>query len=688
MNGDPYKYFRIEAQELLQALEAGVMQLAQGSPESELVSELLRIAHTLKGAARVVRESSIAEASHAIEDVLELYRTSSEAVSTEQVKELFRLLECIETGLANLRSPATPSLAPTALAGADNDSYSAAVSSELETVRVDIEELDGVLNSLTESSVSLGAVRKQAEGIKRIRQLVRRLVEEASSDTPNGPGDRIRDLADDLAGSLERLDRGIVACIDRAEQELAESRDRADHLLLLPARVIFPALAAAVQDAAQALEKSVTFTSTGGEIQLDTNVLPLLREALLHVVRNAVAHGIESARGRAEAGKPLAGNVYLEVMRRGSIVVIRCRDDGRGLEVEAIRQAALKRGMLQGDRPDSFTMADAVELLLKGGVSTSRAADAWSGRGIGLNVVRKAAAGMEGNVSIESAPGQGTTVELTVGVSLAAVPALLVESAGSTYAIPADSIRRTLLLLQRDIVRSGGSESVQIDDTMVPFFVLQNVMEQGVIGHRQQWCTALVGSGTELAAVGVDHLQGLKTVFMRQIPSIAAAHAMIAGTSLDQAGNPLLVLDPAGLIAAGAQWRTSENFLPEAAPKPVLVIDDSLTTRMLEQSILEAAGYTVELASSAEEALAKVAQRRYSLFLVDVEMPGMDGFEFVTRMRADVERRNIPAILVTSRNSPEDRRRGEQAGAAAYIVKSEFDQAELLKTIRRLVSQR
>jgi two-component system chemotaxis sensor kinase CheA len=182
----------------------------------------------------------------------------------------------------------------------------------------------------------------------------------------------------------------------------------------------------------------------------------------------------------------------------------------------------------------------------------------------------------------------------------------------------------------------------------------------------------------------VDRVVGCETVIVRSLPDITAVTRLVAGASLDAAGNPQLVLDPAGLV--DATELTTSSAVPATAARPhILVVDDSLTTRMVEQGILESAGYEVDIARSGEEALDKVRGCSYGLLLVDVEMPGMDGFEFVSRTREDPVLREIPAVLVTSRNSPEDRMRGEQAGARAYIVKSEFDQVRFLQTIRELV---
>jgi two-component system chemotaxis sensor kinase CheA len=250
-----------------------------------------------------------------------------------------------------------------------------------------------------------------------------------------------------------------------------------------------------------------------------------------------------------------------------------------------------------------------------------------------------------------------------------------------------DSVRRVLRVAEEEIAQSGSNESIGYDGGTIAFLPLAEAVEwqpAPAAIHRKGWCVVVVSAGAALAAIGVDRLLGPRVVLVRSLPALAAAKPVVAGGSLDAAGNPQLILDPAGLVETAHRNRVRRSSHGEAARLPILVIDDSLTTRMLEQSILESAGYQVELATSAEEALEKARARRYSLFLVDVEMPGMNGFEFITRAREDPVLRDIPAILVTSRNSAEDRRRGEQAGAQDYTVKGEFDQGYLLQTIRRL----
>jgi two-component system chemotaxis sensor kinase CheA len=262
----------------------------------------------------------------------------------------------------------------------------------------------------------------------------------------------------------------------------------------------------------------------------------------------------------------------------------------------------------------------------------------------------------------------------------------MIESAGATAAIPLDAVRGTLRVTREEIIRTEEGESVLFDGQAVPLVSVRLAASSTRPASRSsKYSSAVIVQGqTGIAALRVDRIVGTAHVVMRPLPKLAPAADIVAGAALDAVGEPQLVLHPDSLVASAQRTGTVEV---EATPSrlSVLVVDDSLTTRMLEQSILESAGFDVDLATSGEEGLAKARAARYALFLVDVEMPGMDGFTFIERIRADRDLRDIPAVLVTSRTSPEDRQRGRDVGAQAYVVKSEFDQGVLLERIRTLV---
>lgn len=687
MSKDPYKYFRIEARELLEELGQGVLNLEKEGAGRDLIGRLLRLAHTLKGAARVVKQTEISDLAHALEDVLAPYRDGAALPAHDEVNRLLGLLDACSARLTRLGQAPEPEPAGTARR-LPEDTF--------ETVRVDIAEMDALLYGLSEASSHLGALREEAAAVAQVLRTARKLTTrwtDGRSGKPdgdrNGPGtaSAARALAEEVRAALERIDRNLRIGVDRAERDLRRTRDKAGDLRLLPASTIFGALERSARDAADALQKRIDWEATGGDNRLDAHVLRALRDALIHVVRNAVAHGIESEADRTAAGKPPLGRVRMRVERRGSRVVFLCQDDGRGLDVEAIRQAALVRGLAAPAGARSLTLEDAVRLIFQGGVSTSRAVSNVSGRGVGLDVVRETVARLKGEVNLQSEPARGTTIEISVPVSIESLAVLAVSAGGLTTLLPFDSVRQTLRLQEEEIARSAAGASILFQNQAVPFLPLATILRRNGSRARQpRFCSVVVVQArASLAALGVDRLEGILNVVMRPLPPLSGRGGAVAGAALDEEGNPQLVLDPAGLVEIVHAGPGQPDDRVPALKAPLLVIDDSLTTRMLEQSILESAGYRVDLAVSGEEALRKARQNRYALFVVDIEMPGMDGFEFIERTRGDPVLRAVPSILVTSRAAAEDRHHGEQAGARAYIVKSEFDEGVLLRTIRDLI---
>jgi two-component system chemotaxis sensor kinase CheA len=683
MAKDQYKYFRIESRELVEGLSQAVLELERGSGGKEAVGRLLRLAHTLKGASRVVKQHGIADLAHAIEDAIAPYRDAHDAMPKERTGQVLGLLDRIAAQVASLDAP-----------NAEANKGIARPSAEefFETVRVEIEETDRLLDGMSEASVRLTALRREVETIERARQLATSLAENLApqlraetNGTPWTPASvKARASAEELRSHLERLGRSLTAGIDDVEGEFAQVRDATNRLRLLPAATIFASLERAVRDAAQALHKEVVFESLGGSSRLDGHVLATLRDALLHVVRNAVAHGIESQHERAASGKPPQGRVELRVERRRNRVAFICRDDGRGIDVEAVRRVAVLRGLVDASDAASFGVKEAIQIIMMGGVTTMGAVDEVSGRGIGLDVVRETAARLKGEVAVTSEPGKGTSLEICVPVSLSSMEALEVDAGGTVAALPLDAIRRTVRVADHEIARSAGKDSILYEGKAIAFLSLPRALNKKTTANakRRFWSTVILEAPSGLAAIGVDRLLGTTSIVVRPLPSLAATEQVVSGASLDAEGNPQLVLDPEGLVAAAHRKRAPIADAPQTTRATILVIDDSLTTRMLEQSILESAGYEVDLATSAEEGLGRAREKKYGLFLVDVEMPGMDGFEFVSRTQDDPVLRAVPAILVTSRNAADDRRRGEQAGARGYIVKGDFDQRHFLQTVR------
>jgi two-component system chemotaxis sensor kinase CheA len=683
MAADPYKYFRIEARELVDDLGRGVLDLEKGAATPELVARLLRLAHTLKGAARVVKQPAIADLAHAIEDRLAPLRAPDAHGQRVEIEPLLVAIDGISELLRALQA------APIAAEPAEAQPPAAAVATSGDELRgrFDVEEVDTLLEGLAEASVAFASLRHGIGDAERADHLAELLLQQVGlrSAARDNQGARAAGLATELRAVVGALHRELRRETERLGRELAQVRESAERLRLIPTSAVFSGLERIARDAANATGRNLRLETSGGDVRIDAHVLAAVQPALVQLVRNAVAHGIEPSDARRAAGKPETGIVRIEVTRRQSRIRFACVDDGRGLDLAAIEQLARARGVVS----DTATPAVLIDALLRGGLSTASAVTDLAGRGVGLDVVREAAQRLEGTVRATTVAGASTVFELEVPVSMSSIEALVVEVAGIAAAIPLDAVRSTLRCATRDVLRSATGDSILHDGAVVPFARLRRPLVAGPERAAASiWPAVVVAHGDVLAAIRVDRVRGTQNIVLRPVPELAPADATIAGLSLDERGDPQLVLDPEGIVASAAHDAPTPRADERTVPLPILVIDDSLTTRMLEQSILESAGYAVEIAESAEDALVLARDRDYALFLVDVEMPGMDGFTFVETTRTDPRLREVPCILVTSRDAPEDRERGRAAGASAYMVKSEFDQNTLLGKIARIARRR
>lgn len=674
---DPYKYFRTEARELHENLRRTVDELA-GVDDAGRIARLLRLAHTLKGAARVVRLPAISDLAHRIEDVLAPFRDSADARAAEKQAELRQLIDGIAGHLAEIdRPPATPAR-PT-----DETSPASVV---LEAVSLQMTEVESALSGVADTSLELAALRQECLGLDRACEQARAMA--ALTARAQLPAGRISIETGELSGKLDGLHRRMSRRVERIDRDLRRLHADTSRLRLIPVDVLWAYLERAARDAAQAVGKAVRLETCSTTSRIDAPVFSVVQEALQHLVRNAVVHGIESAAARAAADKRAEGAVRLRIEHESGRLRIVCADDGGGIDVDAVRRTAFAKGKLPAGAAAPLAMEDAVALLLKGGLSTSGTVDEMAGRGIGLEVVRTAVGRLHGGLTIESEPHRGTTVAIDLPVAFAAVDALTFASGDVQWLLPLANVRRVVRTEATAIHAAGDGEELNDAGQAIPYAAARRLTGRTgrLTRDRSGKITAIIVQGRDgLAAIGVDRLLGTCEAVVRPLPALARPAGFVVGAALDSGRLPRLLVDANELAAAIRRTRAEAAPTP-VAHAPVLVVDDSLTTRMLEQSILESAGYQVDVAVSGEEALERLRRRRYRLVLVDVEMPGMDGFTLVERLRAEPEWKDIPAILVTSRESREDRVRGLQAGAQDYVAKGEFDQRRLLARIAELTS--
>jgi two-component system chemotaxis sensor kinase CheA len=597
------------------------------------------------------------------------------------MRELLRLNDEIEAYVAALEPAATvaPEGKPTAASAPAEPVPPAA--------RARSSDVDDLLDAVGETHARFARLRAGSDDLERLHRSAEALADLLRTSRTPAAANAARAAAMRLSGEFSYQARRLTDVVEQVERELDEVRGRAERLRLVAAAGIFTSLHRAVRDVADAQGKQVRFEGRGADLRMDPQVLTLVGGAFLHVVRNAVAHGIENAAERVATGKPAEGRVVVEVERRGRFAAFRCTDDGRGFDLPALRRIAESRGLLRsgGTGPDEQTLVD---LVLRGGISTSASVTEVAGRGIGLDVARDVADQLGGDVHVRTDAGAGATVELVVPLALLSLHGLVVAAAGTVATVPLDAVRTCVRLLPEQAASAAATGRLAHDGQALPFLPLARALSAGSGSIDGPGVAVVVAAEGDAVAIGVDRLAGTSTLVVRPLPELAPAASVIGGVSMDLDGNPRLVLDAHGLVAAtlGAGGVAGSTVGEPAVRLPILVVDDSLTTRMLERSILESAGYQVDVAASGEEGLEMARARSYGLFLTDVDMPGIDGFAFVIQTRAEPALADVPVILVSSRGGAEDRQRGTEVGASAYVVKGEFNQEELLAHISRLVA--
>ncbi|MCP3099632.1 response regulator [Myxococcus sp. K15C18031901] len=684
------------------------LEREQGTPRApERVASLLRTLHSVKGAARAASASLVETACHRLEEVLEPLRDGRTAppalyevcfAAVDALDDAGRRLGAkqelagspLEALLPDLEraasgTPAAPPHAPPppkAPAPQERAPADAPLpppppaAGETLPVRVSAQKLDALLYRSGELRVAALRLEGRAETLETVREELVRLREvvrgtEGETALRRAESELAR-VARELAADRRTLG-GVATTVD---DEVRRART-------LPFVEGCAGLERTARDVARAEGLQVRLEIHGGALELDRSLLQSLREPLLHLVRNAVAHGLETPEARRRAGKPEEGRVSLSARLRGNRVEVTVEDDGRGLDLGALRERARARGL---EAPDDDS--EAARLAFLSGLSTSAKVTEVAGRGVGLDVVRAEVEALRGTVEVSSREGQGARFTLDVPLTLSTLRVLLVSAGGQTLALASEGVARLVRLSPDEVREVEGRPTWVAGDALVPLASLADVLGLPPGPPRQRRGAVVLEAGTARAALVVDEVVAEQEALVRALgPRVRRARHVAAAAVLPD-GRLALLLNPASLVRA-AGGRPSASLFPSPATRAtrrrLLLADDSPTTRALEQSILEGAGYDVVACADGAEAWERLQASGADALVLDVEMPRMDGIALTEAVRASPRFGRLPIVLVTARGRPEDKARGLQAGASAYLVKSAFDPTSLLETLRRLL---
>ncbi|MBI5656200.1 MAG: response regulator [Geobacter sp.] len=731
--------FRVETRERLETIGTSLIDLERGPSadlEQELIEAVFRETHSLKGAARSVGIVAIETVSHGLESVFSALKRreislappvfdlmhasidligrllpSLEAAPIPEENEQVRALNQRLVRAAKGQYPPPPE--KTALPPAEREETTIEKSAPPKTVRIATEKLDAVLQQTEGMLTAKLAAAQQVEELrevgrslalwdnewKKVQPVFRRLRRLRQADGIDGDQygvlfeflDRNHATVHGLTHRLAQITK--TAELDHhhlggmVEAVLDDVRDA----LMLPFASVLPILEKSVRDLARDRGKTVRLATEGASVEIDRRILEEMKDPLLHLIRKCIDHGIESPDERMRQEKPPVGTITIALtLVSGNRVEIIVADDGAGIDTELLVRTAVDAGLVAPEETERMTATERLNLAFASGLSTSPLIDDISGRGLGLAIARERTASLGGTMSVMTSVGKGTTFRISLPLTLSTFRGVIVEVAGQLFVVPTTDVQLVSRRKKEAIATVENRETIDLAGQHLSFVRLRDILglpQPAPLAENDYVPLFVLAADAGRIAFGVDRVVGEQEVVVKGLGKQLRHVRNFSGSTVLGNGRVVPILNSRELAGSAVQAATAGTraIVGTAERKSVLVVEDSITSRTLLKNILEGAGYRTLTAVDGVEALNLLKTDPVDLVVSDVDMPRMDGFELTSRIRESREFAALPVVLVTSLDSREDRERGIDAGANAYIVKSSFDQSNLLDVVRRLI---
>lgn len=727
-----FELFRSEAETQSALLTQGLLALDRDAGNLAAIEPLMRAAHSIKGAAAIVDLPALVEFAHQIENCLVLAQQGALQLNAQRIDALLAAVDIItrvaaqtEENVARWLDQHAPRLAHIvlAMAAADDSTVLASPMHPMEgeiaaapeiqrdnVLKISTDRFDALLSFASQTRVAANALvpfvlamerhkRRQSELFDLIEQLHQNLDDE-------GTASRLRDQSQlilEKMAPLRALFGTALSEVDSAQRRLISgTRGMLDAVLALRMRPFrdgtsgFPRM---MRDLARSLGKDVLFQISGEATLIDRDILTQIESPLTHLLRNALDHGMETPAARLAVGKPAQGRIRLDARHSAGLLRIEVSDDGTGVDIEQVRRAVVARNLSSAAMAAELTQAELLAFLLLPAFSMKTDADHVSGRGVGLDVVHATVRQLQGNLQMQSEPGQRFSIVLTLPLSQSLVRALVIEISGEAYAIQISSIDRIVKLPLTDIHVLEDKQFFTLDGQHVGLISASQLLSLGQMAAPAGELPVIVLGGTQQRyGLAVDGIIGEFTLAVQSLEAVFGKLRDVASAALLDDGRPALLLDVPDLLVSidkllgdnqlhalqALQGATSANA---RARKRVLVVDDSMTVREMERKLLLARGFAVDVAIDGVDGWNAVRSVDYDLIITDVDMPRMNGIELVLLIRKDVRLNRLPVMIVSYKDRPEDRNRGIDAGANYYLTKGSFHDATLLDAVVDLIGE-
>ncbi len=685
-----------EVRELLESTRKDIITLKSNPEDEETLARLLRSLHTIKGNSRMLGHLTIEKLSHALEDIYK-------SVKDNKIKSSDRLIKVVSSVVDKIDSCATL----VSQNGTDSqnidvylqycDKLAAGELIEIDTFLADINKNNGVISEDEEEDDIQVDNLKDIQSIRIKLSRVNEII--SAFDTIITKEFHLKSQLDELKKLEEKLENRELSKIRKQfendiyalETSIFDVQEKAFDLRMLPINIVLSPLEMTVALEAINLNKKVKCKIQNTDIAIDKVILEQLGDILMHLVRNALDHGIESPEERTAAGKPEEGTISITCSRESRYIELKITDDGRGLDYEKIRQKAIN---LYSDRAEEIKQMGERELsqfLFQSGFSTKDEVSELSGRGVGLDVVWSDVEKIKGRIKVESETGKGTTFILHFPLSLSTLQGVFIYSNKEKYMIPSQHVLDILYIKKSDYISLQNQNYIRFEGQLIPCFALSSLFEEQKQMEMQEFPVLIAEYMEQRIGIVVEQVEQYVSLVVKPMPEALRNCSILQGIVFDEHYDIVPIFYVPEIMQRFKALRGYDIKKFEAAtqkrPARILVVDDSATTREIETSILESAGYIVEDAYDGVDGLEKSKQKNYDLIIADHEMPRMTGLVLLDNLRRMEQYKDTPVVVVTSDNSRQTVEEFERLKADAIIAKSEFKRRNLLTVLKELLGE-
>jgi len=724
-------------------VEGLVFDIKDGVSLEDDLATLLRALHTLKGTSRMLEFKRIEALSHSLESVFAAVREQRIGLSENALNLTLASIDLLRSGFSAIKQtqdddiniqeyiknlallasneeftlpqkedknqeqpvplkiseePAKENQPKTENSGQSENLKNAAISdksrkdAKSDTIRLSLGKIDNIIKSIASLQSLEIAAKKISNDSAALLNMGRELIKTFKENKQNDPSFLSANFR-----KLERLNERISSSLKNysidAGNSIRAAYDNVISLRTLPLSTIFDAYPRYVYQLSNELGKKVQLTIEGKENEIDKNIIESLSEVFMHMVRNAVDHGIETPQQRVAAGKNETGKLSIVCSRESGSMKIIISDDGSGIDHEKIRQKAAREGYVAQAAASSLTKEELTNFIFHSGFSTTENVNSISGRGVGMDVVRDIVEALKGSIVVDSVFGKSTSFTIIVPLSIAALMGFPISCGGMKFIIPAAFVENIHLVNREDIVTVVDRPEIKYSGRLIKLFYLGQILKikADSASTADSVFTVIIRSYDDVAALAIDDISGMRSVILKPMPSFLENMPVFSGIVLNEDYEMLSVLHIPAIIKMARRIKSVDikkrNIEFEKLRKSILVVDDSRPTREIESEILSSEGYLVDTAPDGAEALKAVKLKHYDLICTDLNMPVMDGFMLTENIKKNKEFSRIPVIVISSRDSQEDQKRAAMLGASRYIIKNSFNNHNLLEAVNDLIGR-